>query len=350
MDDRQAFRVGVLGTGWVSQDRHIPSFQALPGVEVVGVFDRQRERAVEAARRFRIGLVAGSRDELFAAGLDAVAIATSPWSHAEHARAALESGLHVFCEKPMALDPAEARSMADAADAAGRLLTISHNFLFARSAEAARRFLGPRPNLRWASAVQLSSDARRLPQWYRELPGGLLFDEVPHLLYMLRSFCGPLRVTHAQATWRDGHPAVVEALFEGAVPVRTTMLFGAPVSEWHVTFVGERRIVDLDLFRDIAIRLGADGAHGPLDIARTSARAMLDHGVGFAASGIDLVRHRQRWGHDRLIAAFVDAARGNRQNPVPVADALDVVRMADELLDAVGAYARTPAKRRAGRR
>lgn len=338
----RAFRVGVIGTGWVSQDRHLPSLQALPGVEVVGVFDRRRERAAEAAERFGIELVANSRDELIAAGLDAVTIATSPWSHAEHATAALGAGLHVFCEKPMALNPKEAQSMADAAAVAGRILTISHNFLFARSTDAARRFLGPRPDLRWASAVQLSSEGRRLPEWYHKLPGGLLFDEVPHLLYMLRGFCGELHLTHASATWRDDHPAVVEALFEGAVPVRVTMVFGAPVSEWHVTFVGEHRIVDLDLFRDIAVRLGSDRAHGPLDIARTSAKAIFDHTVGFAASGINLVRKRQRWGHDRLIGAFVDAARAGRANPVPVSDALDVVRMVDELLTAIGAYARVP--------
>lgn len=333
------FRVGIIGTGWVSQDRHIPSFQALPDVEVVGVFDRNRSRAEAAAVRFGIGLVADSREALLQAGLDAVSVATSPWSHAEHAIAALEAGMHVFCEKPMAMNPLEARTMAGAAEAAGKVLTISHNFLFARSTQSARRFLGAHPDLRWAAATQLSSETRRLPEWYRALPGGLLFDEVPHLLYMLRAFCGPLQLSHASSTWRGDHPAAVQAIFEGGLPVQATMVFGAPLSEWHVTLVGARRVVDLDLFRDIAIRLGPDGAHGPIDIARSSARAIVDHGVGFAASGLNLVRKRQRWGHDRLIAAFVDAARGEGPNPVPMAEALDVVGMVDELLHAISADA-----------
>ena len=345
----RVFRVGIIGTGWVARDRHLPSFRSLPWVEVVGVFDRNVERARAVAGRFGVGLVARDRDELLAAGLDGVSVATSPWSHAEHARAALAAGAHVFCEKPMALDLTEATSMAEAAAAAGRILTVCHNFDFARSTRLARAWLGPAPALLHASAVQLSSDRRRLPVWYRDLPGGLLFDEVPHLLYTLRGWCGPLRLASASATWRqDGHPGVVEAELAGATPAHATMVFGAPVSEWHVTLVGERRIVDLDLFRDVAVRIGPDGPHRARDIARTSAKVLLDHGLGFAGSGLALARGRLRWGHDQLIAAFVDAALGRRENPVPLRDALAVAAMTDDLLAAIGARARAPAARSSG--
>ena len=143
---------------------------------------------------------------------------------------------------------------------------------------------------------------------------------MPHLLYTLHGWCGPLRLASASATWRpDGHPGVVEAQFTGHTPAHATMVFGAPVSEWHVTLVGRRRIVDLDLFRDIAVRIGSDGAHQARDIARTSAKAMLDHGIGFVGSGAAMLRGRLHWGHDALIAAFVDASLGRRDNPVPLA-------------------------------
>ncbi|MDR3634270.1 MAG: hypothetical protein P4L84_10745, partial [Isosphaeraceae bacterium] len=250
--------------------------------------------------------------------------------------------------KPMALDLAEAKSMTEAATAAGRILTISHNFDFARSTRSARAFLGPSPSLLYASAVQLSSERRRLPVWYRELPGGLLFDEVPHLLYTLRGWCGPLRLASASATWRpDGHPGIVEAHFTGNPPAGATMVFGAPVSEWHVTLIGQRRLVDLDLFRDVAVRLGPDGAHKASEIARTSAKTMLDHGIGFAGSGVAMLRGRLHWGHDALIAAFVDAALGRRDNPVPISDALAVAEMTDDLLAAIVVWERATARKRA---
>ncbi len=331
-------KVGVMGAGWVARHRHLPSLLAIPDVEVVAVYDRNHERARSLATEYGIDLVARERDELLGAGLDAAVIATSPWSHAEHSTAALAAGLHVFCEKPMALDSGEARAMAAAAAAANRILTVSHNFLFARSSVLARKYFGPDPDLLLASAVQLSSDRRRLPTWYAELPGGLLFDEVPHLLYTLRAWCGSLHLAAAHATWReDGQPAVVQARFEGAVPAQATMTFGAPLSEWHVSLVGRRRAVDLDLFRDIAIRVGSDGEHHAVDIARTSAKVMVDHATGFIGSGLGVVRGSLRWGHGALIAAFVEAARNTHHNPVPLEDALAVVEMTDDILRAIGA-------------
>ena len=84
---------------------------------------------------------------------------------------ALESGLHVFCEKPMALGADEASAMAEAASAAAKTLTVSHNFLYARSSQRPVAISGD-PGLSWVGATQLSSAARRLPGWYRDLPGG----------------------------------------------------------------------------------------------------------------------------------------------------------------------------------
>jgi len=332
------FRVGMIGTGWVAVDRHIPSLLAHPEVEFVGFHDHRPHRAAEVTQRFGL---AGfpSVDALLREGLDGVSIATSPWSHAEHAIAALDAGVHVFCEKPMAMDVRQAEAMAEAASSAGRILTISHNFSFSRSARRARAFLGEQPDLRYASAVQLSSPARRLPTWYRDLPAGLLFDESPHLLYTLARWCGDLSVAATHATWDAEHrePATVEVLFSGAVPARATMVFGAPMSEWHVTLVGRAGVVDMDLFRDIAVRLTPDGSHAAGDIMRTSARGMLDHAAGFAASGALLARGRLHWGHDVLIGRWIDACQGRIGNPVPLGESLAVVRLTDEILRSIGA-------------
>lgn len=330
------FRVGIIGPGWVSTDRHIPSFQQIPNVEVAAVYDRHPERAAQVSACFGVARVASSLDDLLSMGLDAVAIGTPPWSHAELAIQAMDQGHHVFCEKPMAMSIAEAEAMAAAAERKDRTLTISHNFTFSRAGRKAERFFGGSP-LSYASAVQFSSSQRRLPIWYRDLPAGLLFDEAPHLLYTLLRWCGPLRVAAATATWQEsGEPAVVEVLFAGAVPARATMVFDAPVSEWHVTLVGGRGVVDLDLFRDIAVRIGPDGPHGARDILRTSASLVTDHVVGFASSGLLLARHQLRWGHDALIRSFVGACRGVAPNPVPLDEAVGVVRLTGDILDSIG--------------
>ncbi len=328
-------RVGIIGTGWVAQARHVPSFAAHPDVEIVGVYDRHLDHARRVTGKLGSARPVADLDELFGLGVDAVSIATSPWSHAELAIAALEHGAHVFTEKPMAMNTRQAEAMVAAARRAGRLLCVSHNFIFSRAVEQGRRFLGDGA-LHYAAGVQLSSLERRLPSWYQQLPGGLLFDEVPHLLYLLDHFIGPMHVEHVRARGRIGsEPRAVEVLLGGSSAGQVTMVFGAPVSEWQVVLTGDRGVVALDLFRDIAVKVGPDGAHRATDILKTSAKAVADHAAGFVASGTRLALGKSFWGHDVIIRRFIDATLGRCAVPVTTDEALRVVRVADELVAAL---------------
>ncbi len=332
-------RVGLAGAGWVMGARHLPSFQGHPDVEIAAVYDRRAERAAHLAS------TAGERvpsydnlDKFLAEGLDLVSVATSPWSHRDVAVAALEAGAHVFTEKPMAMDSVEAQSMVAAATEAERLLCVSHNFLFSRSLREADRRLAGTP-VDYAAGLQLSSEARRLPEWYRELPGGLMFDEMPHMLYSLNHYLGgSLEAEHVRASFdADGHPRTVELLLRGRTGQgQITMVFCAPVSEWHLMLSTRERLVSLDLFRDIAINLSPDGAHKAKDIARTSASLLSGHVGGFLKAGSRLVRKRQFWGHEVVIPQFVEATLGRAPVPVPVEDALSVVRVTDQVLAELG--------------
>jgi hypothetical protein len=121
------------------------------------------------------------------------------------------------------------------------------------------------------------------------------------------------------------------------------MVFDAPVSEWHVMASASTGVVGLDLFRDISVGLAPDGAHGALDIARSSASVVAGHVVGFAKAGARLVTRRQLWGHDVLIGRFIDAVVHDGAAPVPVEDALAVVDFTDTVLAALGLTAPTRA-------
>ena len=333
-----SLRVGIAGAGWVAGDRHLPALLARDDVDVVAIHDRTRARAAELARpaaeRGHTVLATDSVDELIGVGLDVLHVTTSPWAHHDLAIAALASGAHVFTEKPMAMNLAEATAMVDAARAADRLLCVSHNFLWSDAMQRADRALGGNP-VEYVLGLQLSAHTRRLPTWYRDLPGGLMFDEVPHMLYTLDHLLGGgLTLDHVRAALDDdGQPRQVELLVRGAdAPGQVTMVFGAAVSEWHVLACAPHTTVGLDLFRDITTSVRPDGKHGALDIARTSLGAIAGHTLGFARAGARLVRGRQSWGHQDLIWAFLDAVQSGGTSPVRPEDALGIVALTDDVI------------------
>jgi predicted dehydrogenase len=238
----------------------------------------------------------------------------------------------------MAMNSKEAASMVAAAEAADRRLCVSHNFLFSRSVRKADKILGASPDLSYAFGAQLSSVGRRLPTWYENLPGGLFFDECPHLIYTLQHFLGALSLEDCRVTWQPSrrHPKSVEIQLRGDRAIgQLFTLFDSPVSEWHVGLVTSSSVLVLDLFRDILVSFGQDAEHKPLDIMGTSLQVMLGHARGFVASGARYATRRLFWGHEAIIHAFVDAALGLGPVPVDPRESVQVVRLTDDILRAM---------------
>jgi predicted dehydrogenase len=121
-------RVGFAGLGWAARSFHLPPLRRLVQAELVGGFD-----AAESQRttwRAETGLDAyESLDELLErARPELLVVATPPDSHADLCVAALEAGVHVFCEKPFVMNLQEADRVLAAARAADRHVTVNHEF------------------------------------------------------------------------------------------------------------------------------------------------------------------------------------------------------------------------------
>ena len=115
---KTTLRIGLIGAGANTREKHIPGLLAQPDVELVAVCNRSRESSERVAREFGIGRVAAHWREIIAApDIDAVVIGTWPYLHAELSIAALRAGKHVLTEARMARDANEARAMLAAARA-----------------------------------------------------------------------------------------------------------------------------------------------------------------------------------------------------------------------------------------
>ena len=199
-------RVGVIGTGWVATSRHIPALRADRRASLDAVLDPNQEKADATASRFGVSRSFHDLDLFLAEPLDVVSICTPPTTHAELVRAALQAGKHVLVEKPMTMTSEEGRGLEALADESGLILCPTHNFLFSRSMARAKSILtsGKAGDVESAMGIQLSSWRRRLPTWFNGLPGGLFFDEAPHLLYLMRYALGDLSVESAWLDSNDG--------------------------------------------------------------------------------------------------------------------------------------------------
>jgi predicted dehydrogenase len=121
-------RMGVVGVGWYASFNHVPQFRGTGRAEIVAISRRNAERLALAKKELDVAeTYTDWREMLEKAALDAVVVCTPNNLHAEPTVAALERGLHVLVEKPMALTGADARNMVQAADQANRVLMVGYN-------------------------------------------------------------------------------------------------------------------------------------------------------------------------------------------------------------------------------
>lgn len=109
-------RIGIVGAGANTRLRHIPGFQAIPGVSVGVVCNRSESSSRAVADLFGIPRIARRWEDVVAdPEIDAVCIGTWPYLHAPISIAALEAGKHVLTEARMAMNAEEGEAMLAAA-------------------------------------------------------------------------------------------------------------------------------------------------------------------------------------------------------------------------------------------
>ena len=121
-------KAGIIGCGGIANGKHLPSTQKVGLAEMVAFCDLIEERAKEACEKYGTpdARIFTDYRELLKEDLDVVFVCTPNRSHSEITVAALESGKHVLCEKPMAINYEEALKMVDAQKRTGKILSIGY--------------------------------------------------------------------------------------------------------------------------------------------------------------------------------------------------------------------------------
>ena len=115
-------RIGLMGCGVVAGYGHLPALKQNPGLELVSLLDPDEKRLRSAQTEFDVPNAFTESEPFFESGLDAVVITSPAPCHRQNVLDAARHGMHVLCEKPIAMNEAEAQEMIAAMEQADLLL------------------------------------------------------------------------------------------------------------------------------------------------------------------------------------------------------------------------------------
>jgi predicted dehydrogenase len=188
---KNKLRVAIIGCGGIANQKHLPTLaKQSERLDLVAFCDIVEERATKAAAEFGVAgatVYTDYQQLLSAVKPDVVHVCTPNKSHAEITIAALESGAHVLCEKPMAKTADGARAMLMAQQKTGKLLTIGYNNRYRPDSQTLKQIVkaGDLGDIYFAKAHALRR--RAVPTWgvflnEEEQGGGPLIDIGTHAL------------------------------------------------------------------------------------------------------------------------------------------------------------------------
>jgi len=193
-------KIAIIGCGKVA-DQHVEAIHRIPDCEVVALCDRELLMAKQLGERFGISKCFSDLKEVLQAVCpDVVHITTPPQSHFTLAKQCLESGSHVYLEKPFAPTVEEVRSLIQLANSCNLRITAGHNYQFTPEMLGLRRivkqgFLGGNPihlESYWSYDLGDSTYASALlssrTHWVRRLPGQLFHNILSHGIAKLAEF------------------------------------------------------------------------------------------------------------------------------------------------------------------
>ena len=190
-------KFGVIGVGGMG-NLHLSNLKALSEVEVVAISDINEARLAEIGEKYNIPKCFTDYRKLLESGVDAVVVATPPFAHRNPVVEALERGIHVFLEKPMAANLKDAEEMYNAAIRSSAFLMVGYclrfHDLYEWIKEQSETRLGEPVNLAHVAFGSIPAHTWLLK---KELSGGMLNENGVHVLYVMYWYAGKFKRVQA---------------------------------------------------------------------------------------------------------------------------------------------------------
>jgi predicted dehydrogenase len=334
---------GIIGCGAVANLSHIPVLRALKDVDIVAVCDQNEKIAIETAKRFAFPRAYGDLLHMLKnEELDFVDICTSPPTHSQLSIQAMEAGLHVLVEKPMAISLIEADKMLSVSKENNVKLCVVHNFLFTPVAQKAKSLVdaGAIGDLVSAEVEILARRGGMISSqdhWLHSLPGGIFGEYAPHAVYLSLAFLGNINRVRAIARKYSNYSWVaadeLKVLLEAENGLGAfTISCNSPRTSFTMDIFGTKRRLHLNNFTMTMIQ-HKSGVNRIRDLALNDLGASLQLAIGAASTSMGAIFGR-RWpkiGHRAVIHRFIESIQSNTEPPVTGEDGRETIRILEEV-------------------
>jgi predicted dehydrogenase len=338
----------LVGCGQIA-DAHLQEIGKIPCADLVAVCDAYADLARQAAARFDVPATFDNLDRMLeTARPDVLHITTPPHTHAAIALRALAAGVHVYLEKPFAVDAAEAEEVLSAAHAAGRLVCVGHDQLFDPVWEECRQRyrrgdFGRVVHVDSVQGYDLTGPFGRLfasepDHWVHRLPGGLFQNTVSHALYRITDFLDDER-PRVWATWfshpeAGRRPTELRVLFQGAGVTAHLIFTSVARPVQRVTrLYGTRQCVEVDLDSRLLRCARQTGLPGPFAKLEVPLQHLREATGSFGRNLWKFLRCDLHYfaGMNRLFTLFYRAVQEGGEPPIPYQEIRRVTAIMDEI-------------------
>ncbi len=317
------WKIAICGLGAAARQIHLPAYQRLPAIEVVGGCDP----AVNASD-FAFPVFTSVTEMLAHSELDILTIATPVTSHFELAKTALQAGCHVFCEKPFMPSLEEANEIAELAGQLGKSVVINNQYRFMNIHQAARNSINTAEfgDLLFMSANQTFYVSEHTEDGWRGSDTQRTCKEFGiHVLDLARYYFDEDPVSVTARMPKGKNPAgpdylnLIQLEFSGDRVAHITLdrLSRGPHRYLDIRLDGSRGIIETSIGGNVEFHAGIKGGtrkpYLEMDISM-GGRARLYHGEQFkkiASDPLDLFAHAT----GKLMAAFIQALETDTAPP-----------------------------------
>jgi len=348
-------RVAIIGCGKVA-DQHVQAIHRIPDCSIVALCDRELLMAKQLGERFGLSECFSDLEKMLQAiGPDVVHITTPPQSHFSIANQCLESGSHVYLEKPFTVTAAEAEALIQLTLSLDLKITAGNNYQFTLEMLEMRRlveqgFLGGKPvhlesywsydlgDLKYAGAFLGSRT-----HWVRQLPGQLFHNIISHGIAKLAEFLDD-ELTNIFATAQQSQQlrclGAEEILDELRVLIRdksgTTALFcfSTQIKGLNQLRVyGQSGSIAADIITGSLIRNENRSYKSYLTYFVPPLKNAREHFRNARVNVANFLRRRlyQDFGMKELIERFYNSIREGGEPPIPYREIILTARIMDEI-------------------